>query len=408
MMPFAPSGLLGHLGACLAVAQVLRERGHDVTFAYGGELPEMLEAEGFPWRAVPEVPAERGADSTRWFDGPDDVVDQVRARAALLADLGPDVAVTSSGAVAGPACELAGVPEVHLHHYLGLGAAARRAVAWSQRWADLRHPRRIPRVLAHRARQVRARAGGAGGRKGTGIGRTGPIAVARERLGLPPRPAGALPASPDALVACTTTPFLDPVRRLPDGWRYVGPLTWWPRTAAPPLPRGSGRPLVYVTQGSTGSAAVLRRAVAELASEPVDVLVGAGGLVDPDELRALGPRVVAQPYVSGPAGIEGADAAVVHGGHLTTTAAMRAGVPVVVLPVLRDQLLWLYRSERLGCGTGHWPTPPPAGAVGRSVRRVLRRAAYRRRAGELGARLRDGWDGAHNAAGLVDELLERG
>ena len=54
---------------------------------------------------------------------------------------------------------------------------------------------------------------------------------------------------------------------------------------------GQRRPLVYVTQGSTGDPELLRRAVEELVSEPVDVLVTTGGLCDPAELERLGPNV---------------------------------------------------------------------------------------------------------------------
>src|SRR4051794_8735215 len=100
MLPFAPGGLLGHLGACAAVARVLRARGHQVTFAYGGSLPEVLEREGFPWREVEEVAADRGTDSSRWFDTAGDVERVVRSNFSAIERTAPDVAVTSSGIAA--------------------------------------------------------------------------------------------------------------------------------------------------------------------------------------------------------------------------------------------------------------------------------------------------------------------
>jgi UDP:flavonoid glycosyltransferase YjiC (YdhE family) len=392
MLPFAPGGLLGHLGACAAVARALRERGHEVTFAYGGSLPQVLEREGFPWRKVEEVGSDRGADSTRWFDSAAQVERVVRSNLGVLEQVRPDVAVTSSGIAEGMACELAGVPEVHLHHYLALSSYARPAVVWSQRRADLRHPRRIPRVVRSK---LAAR-------------RPGPPTVARyrearRRLGLPDVSSpGAV--RPGATIACTTTPFLDPAPGMPASWRYVGPLTWEAAAGELPPRRRPDLPLVYVTQGSTGSRDLLLRAVAELASQPVELLVSTGQLADPDEVRRLGDTVSAERYLPGRACMEAAAAAVVHGGQLTMTEAMLAGTPVVVLPSLRDQLRSLYRAERLGVGVGEWPAPPPRGAVRRGVRRLLRRPGYRRRTAELGERLRTVWDGARNSAYLVEEV----
>src|SRR4051794_1923323 len=103
MLPFAPGGLLGHLGACAAVARVLRDRGHEVTFAYGGSLPRILEREGFPRREVEEVAADRGADSARWFDSAAQVERVTRSNLGVLEQVRPDVAVTSSGIAAGMA-----------------------------------------------------------------------------------------------------------------------------------------------------------------------------------------------------------------------------------------------------------------------------------------------------------------
>jgi UDP:flavonoid glycosyltransferase YjiC (YdhE family) len=396
MLPFAPGGLLGHLGACAAVARVLRARGHDVTFAYGGSLPEVLDREGFAWRPVEEVAADRGADSTRWFDSADQVERVVRSNLGVVEALAPDVAVTSSGIAAGMACQLAGVPEVHLHHYLALTAYARPAVVWSQRRADLRHPRRIRRLVRSR---LAAR-------------RPGPPVVeryreARRRLGLPDvtRPGA---ARPGALVACTTTPFLDPAEGLPPTWRYVGPLTWEAASGELPPRRRPDLPLVYVTQGSTGSRDLLLRAVAELGAEPVELLVSTGQLAEPAEVCALGARVSAERYLPGRACMEAAAAAVVHGGQLTMTEAMLADTPVMVLPSLRDQVRSLYRAERLGVGVGEWPPPAPRGAVRRGVRRLLGRPRYRRRTAELGERLRTGWDGARNSADLVEQVAVRG
>src|SRR2546423_373281 len=155
MLPFAPGGLLGHVGSCAAVARVLRDRGHEVTFAYGGSLPQVLEREGFAWLEVEEVGADRGADSTRWFDSADQVERVVRSNLGVLEQARADVAVTSSGIAAGMACELAGLAEVHLHHYLALTAYAPPPVVWSQPPARPPAPRPGPPPPARRPSPTR-------------------------------------------------------------------------------------------------------------------------------------------------------------------------------------------------------------------------------------------------------------
>ena len=58
MIPHAPGGTLAHLAACLAVAGALRDRGHEVIFAYGGSRPELLERAGFEWHPAVEAAAQ--------------------------------------------------------------------------------------------------------------------------------------------------------------------------------------------------------------------------------------------------------------------------------------------------------------------------------------------------------------
>jgi UDP:flavonoid glycosyltransferase YjiC (YdhE family) len=189
---------------------------------------------------------------------------------------------------------------------------------------------------------------------------------------------------------------------VPAHWRYVGPVTWSAPSEAEP-PRRGDRPLVYVTQGSTGSAETLARTVRELAGEPVDVLVTTAALVEPGELEALAPNVRAERLLPGRECMEAADVAVVHGGHLTTIEAHVAATPVVVVPHGFDQFVWANRAERLGTGLAVRPPSLP-GAIRRAVRRVLRRDRYRRAAAPIADDLRR-WDGPGNVADLVEELV---
>jgi UDP:flavonoid glycosyltransferase YjiC (YdhE family) len=181
----------------------------------------------------------------------------------------------------------------------------------------------------------------------------------------------------------------------------------WSAAGDAAAPAHGPRPLVYVTQGSTGSAATLRRVVRELRDEPVDVVVSTAALCEPGALERLAPNVRAARLLPGRGCMEAADAAVVHGGHLTTVEAHMAGTPVVVVPRGYDQYVWANRAERLGTGLAIRPPSAP-GAIRRALRRVLHQGRYRRAAERVAADLRR-WNGPANVVDLVEEVVgERG
>jgi MGT family glycosyltransferase len=399
LVPHAPTVGIAHLGACLAVGGELRARGHDVTVAYGGRRPELIEAEGFSWYRVPEIAPEREWQPAAWFASKAELRSMVEAHRAGMENLRPDVAVSSSGVAGRLACEVAEVPQVNLMHYVAVSSYGRSATVWRNRMRDARRPRRAARVGRVRLRSMRRRSGGE-------TATASVVARARTEMGLPAPGEEAFMGCDDSLVAMTTTPFIDPADRLPERWRYVGPVVW---SASGKLAEGAiqrtERPLVYVTQGSTGDPDLLRLAVSELAAEPVDVLVTTGGLCEPRDIERLGANVRAADLLPGRACLEAADAAVIHGGHLTFCEALLAGTPFVVLPYRNDQIGRVNRTERLGVGIGVWPRPLLGGAVSRAVRRLLRRPRYRSRSHDLAARLRDDWDGRRNAADLVEGLI---
>jgi MGT family glycosyltransferase len=400
LVPHAPTTGLAHVGACLSIGRELRERGHEVEVAYGGARADVIEREGFAWHRVPDVSAEREWHPEGWFVSTKQLRGHVEAHLALLDRMRPDVAVSSSGIAGRLACEVAGIPQVQLMHYLTTTPYGRRPVVWGNRLRDARHPRRLARVARSRIRSIR-RLGGVPPTRRV-------VDRLRAELGLPVTGPEAFVGARDTVVAITSAPFLDPADRLPPNWRYVGPLAWSaPARDAEAPPRRGERPLIYATQGSTGDPELLRRIVAELAGDEVDVVVTTGGLCDPSELSRLGPNVRAAELLPGDACMAAAEAAVIHGGHLTFSQALLTGTPVVVAPYRDDQIGRVHQVERLGVGVGLWPRPRLAGGIRRMVRRLLHDPRYRRRSAEIAARLRDGWDGRRNSADLVERVAVR-
>jgi UDP:flavonoid glycosyltransferase YjiC (YdhE family) len=96
-------------------------------------------------------------------------------------------------------------------------------------------------------------------------------------------------------------------------------------------------------------------------------------------------------------------AVVHHGGAGTTGAALRAGVPAVVVPFMSDQPFWARRVHELGAG----PAPVPrarltAQRLGDAILRAVTESTHRQRAAELGRALR-AEDGVMLAVRLVEQ-----
>jgi vancomycin aglycone glucosyltransferase len=83
-----------------------------------------------------------------------------------------------------------------------------------------------------------------------------------------------------------------------------------------------------------------------------------------------------------------------HGGAGSVATAARAGVPQIILPVAADQFLWRGAVVRLGLGPrATMLRLATTASVATAMTSVLTDSAYRRRAGEMAARLAETPDG---------------
>lgn len=387
---FAPGGGIAHAGVCAAVGAELAARGHEPVLAYGGDRARLLAAPGLRLRPVDEVPLDATGDRGRidtWYPSTEDLVARARADLALIEEEAPAVVVTDTRLSAQVAADASGRPHVGLHHFLaGTGRTSATRPAARAR-AALRHPRaalrRAPELLR-------------GDPYGAGLLHAR-LAEARAALGVTRGEARFFTGA--TATALTTTPVLDPAPALPESWVYAGPVVWGAAGGAVPPPQPA-RPRVFVSQGSIGEGGTLREIVGELAREPVHLCVAVMGADDPAALRALAPHAEIHEVADSVAQLAAADVAVLHGGHMTNSAAAVAGTPVVLLPDGRDHWAWADRVERLGTGIA-LPAPRRRGAVARAVRRVLGDPGYRAAAGDLAGHLRS-WDGRARVADLVE------
>jgi len=91
-----------------------------------------------------------------------------------------------------------------------------------------------------------------------------------------------------------------------------------------------------------------------------------------------------------------------HGGAGTTAAALRAGVPGVVVPWFADQFFWGWRVQELGAG----PKPISrnkltAAKLAGAIKQAVSDEAIQRNAAQLGRQIR-----AEDGVGTVVRLIE--
>ncbi|MEA3054731.1 MAG: hypothetical protein QOD30_163 [Actinomycetota bacterium] len=163
-------------------------------------------------------------------------------------------------------------------------------------------------------------------------------------------PAGYLDAlrSLDRLLLCTVESF-DGARDVPRNATYVGPVLEpeGPDAGWSPPPRS----LVVVSMGTTdmGEAPVLQRVLDALEPLPVDVVATLPAHIDAGSLRVPA-NAQLLPLTRHAALLPHADLFIGHAGHGGIMAAMAFGVPIVCVPLDRDQPSNAARVEAVGAG----------------------------------------------------------
>lgn len=143
-------------------------------------------------------------------------------------------------------------------------------------------------------------------------------------------------------------PELFPEVRPNDTAAFIGPIAWSPSSPEPLELAAPGRPLVYVTMGSSGDVGVVDGVVEALAHFDCDVVVSTAGRALAREIRSASTRVF--DYLPGDQVCKQASLVVCNGGSPTTNQALAHGVPVLGIASNMDQFLNMGAIARFGAG----------------------------------------------------------
>jgi MGT family glycosyltransferase len=207
----------------------------------------------------------------------------------------------------------------------------------------------------------------------------------------------------DRILMLSSAVFDFAASAVPGNVRYVGPILDDPQWAAPwtpPWPDDRAEPLILVgfTSNFQNHGPQLRRVVEALSALPVRAVVTLGQMLDADEVTPTDNVAVVR---SAPHGqiLPHASLVVTHSGHGTTLKALAAGVPMVCIPMGRDQNDTAARVVHHGAGVRLRPTAS-ATQIRAAVRNVLHDDRYRTNASRLAAAIAD----EHRSVDLVSEI----
>jgi MGT family glycosyltransferase len=224
---------------------------------------------------------------------------------------------------------------------------------------------------------------------GIGLAR---VNEARSALGLGPvAHAFDMMQQADVVLVLTSRAFDRGPEPCPPHVRYVGAQIddpGWVEAWTSPFP-DERDPLVVVALGSTfqNQGALVQRTIDALGSLPVRGLVTLGRVFEPSEFQAR-PNVHVARSAPHAAVLPSASVVIAHGGHGTVIKALASGVPVLCIPLGRDQKENATRAVEAGAGLTLSPAAS-ADAIAGVVTRLLGEPGFRAAARELAARIRE-------------------
>ena len=176
----------------------------------------------------------------------------------------------------------------------------------------------------------------------------------------------------------------------PEPYRYVGPYLAdpaWTADWASPWDGGDARPLVLVSFSTMyqGQEPVLRRVIEALGGLDARALVTLGPVLSPADFPAPA-NVIVTAHAPHSQVFPHAALVITHCGHASTLRPLMAGLPLVCLPLGRDQPDNAARVTERGAGV-RVSAEASADDIAKAIRTVLSEPGYRAAAKALGARI---------------------
>jgi UDP:flavonoid glycosyltransferase YjiC (YdhE family) len=329
----------------VTLARGLDARRYDIHFACSEFTELVFAGTSFvrhPIESLSPQAAARALDAGRRLYEKADLLRYIDAERRLIDAVRPALVVGDFRLSLGTSAELMGVPSAVLINAYWSPYARRDAfpvpdhpiLGWlGEAMTERYFPRAIPHVFRHFA---------------------SPLNAARARFGLGPVGDLLEMLTHGSHTLYPDDPWLTPLEAAPPSHRFIGPVLWQPELAGQggedlELERllAVGRPLLYVTLGSSGVVALLPQLVEALGRLPVVAVVATAGRA---RLQHAPANVLVRPFVRGADMARRAALVISNGGSTTGYQALSQGTPVLGLPSNFDQFLATQAIDRAGAG----------------------------------------------------------
>lgn len=396
-------GTRGDVQPYIALSLGLQDQGHAVTIASHPCMQDLVEVHGVPFTPIgPDVDVGNAAAAIRgrsrnWLLG---FIRVMQFTVSVIKQASPDIL---------PLCREADVVIVS-HSFAGAAEAdklGKPTVSVTLQHQAIPTPDPSQSVLRRAVDAIVGRA--------MGLMMVRPYNRLRRDIGAPPvadvedmmsARLNLLPISPRVV---PRDPRWGPQHRLTGYWFLNKPREWPPPADLRAFLEG-GEPPVAIALGamSLGAGAdalesvrlfldAVRQAQVRAIVQGWDEAISALDL--PPTVHHLGPAPHSWLF-------ERVSCVVHHGGFGTTAAALRAGVPAVVIPHIIDQMFWGERVETLGVGPAAIPRAKlSADNLAQALTQATRDGAMRTRAADLGAQVR-AETGVQNAVQWMERNLQ--
>jgi MGT family glycosyltransferase len=412
VLPFTGSG---HLNPLIALALQLQGRGHKVTFFEKAKIATRVRQAGLEFCAIGKHESsfarkerEKGGTglrnelSTLRFNlrrVTNDLDLYFRETETALRRAGVDALIVNEIAVTGPTvAELLELP------YFVLSTSVPHNFGWDP----------YPPFSGYRFRRSWVSVAERALLEISSVRLRGPVkhAVNRYRASRSLGPIKGVPDSFQPLAQITQlAECLDlPRDHFPERFHYTGPFAQ--PGARPnvmfPWDRLDGRPLIYVSLGTTRNAqAYVLRMIAE-ACRHIDaqLVISLGGRFDQDVLGSLAGDPVVCEWVPQLEILKRATLVITHAGPNTVFESLMEGKPMVAIPIAHDQPAVAAQLARLGIGEVLPIMRLRTEMIRNAVEKTLTDMSYREAALKIQQKLKR-VNGVERAADIIEESLER-
>jgi UDP:flavonoid glycosyltransferase YjiC (YdhE family) len=368
---------MAHVVRPLEVAKFLREMGYSVVFSGSGKPTQLAQQAGFEVFPLPEWDLNDLIGKLKRGDKdlhPKEQVDAwVRAELDLYEKVKPVAVLDDARITSSISTTVAGLPRIALQN-------AYQNPYGAKVFTDFKYEG--PRGLLEAGDEV-------------------PYVETWKEYGLPITESLYQMFEADLILLCDV-PEYAPMSLVPPNYHYIGPIIWGHDLENPAWldDLDPDKPSLYFTMGSTGPQIAFQTAIEILGDTKYQVMMTLGSLVKENGLKPLPHGFFAASYASGDILASRADAMICHGGNGTAYQALRAGIPVISWPTVKDQYLNAHRLSELGLGI----TISSPKELLNAVEEVLLNPGFRE-AAEQFSKIMTQYNGPQTAADLIHEYL---